>query len=116
MVSAESGRTFDESDVEFAEQIAGGAGRGERAPVHRALGGRSHASAQPAARSAPRDSRLGDRRALSPAGRGTEVGGDFYDFWEVEGDWLMMIGDVTGKGVGAAAVTSLVAAHRPGGV
>jgi serine phosphatase RsbU (regulator of sigma subunit) len=36
------------------------------------------------------------------------VGGDFYDFWEVEGDWLMMIGDVTGKGVGAATVTSLL--------
>ena len=43
-----------------------------------------------------------------PAGQESEVGGDFYDFWEVDGDWLMMIGDVTGKGVGAAAVTSLV--------
>jgi serine phosphatase RsbU (regulator of sigma subunit) len=43
-----------------------------------------------------------------PAGQGTEVGGDFYDFWQVDGDWHMMIGDVTGKGVGAAALTSLV--------
>ena len=43
-----------------------------------------------------------------PAGHEGEVGGDFYDFWEVDGDWLMMIGDVTGKGVRAAAVTSLV--------
>ena len=34
-----------------------------------------------------------------PAGQESEVGGDFYDFWEVDGDWLMMIGDVTGKGV-----------------
>jgi sigma-B regulation protein RsbU (phosphoserine phosphatase) len=43
-----------------------------------------------------------------PAGEENRVGGDFYDFWEVDGDWLMMIGDVTGKGVAAAAVTSLV--------
>jgi serine phosphatase RsbU (regulator of sigma subunit) len=43
-----------------------------------------------------------------PAGEESEVGGDFYDFWEVGEDWLMVIGDVTGKGVGAAAVTSLV--------
>jgi serine phosphatase RsbU (regulator of sigma subunit) len=43
-----------------------------------------------------------------PAGHEAEVGGDFYDFWEVAGDWLMVIGDVTGKGVRAAAVTSLV--------
>ena len=34
-----------------------------------------------------------------PAGQESEVGGDFYDFWEVGEDWLMMIGDVTGKGV-----------------
>ena len=43
-----------------------------------------------------------------PAGHESQVGGDFYDFWQVAGDWLMLIGDVTGKGVGAATVTSLV--------
>ncbi len=43
-----------------------------------------------------------------PAAQEGEVGGDFYDVWEAGGDWLMMIGDVTGKGVRAAAVTSLV--------
>jgi sigma-B regulation protein RsbU (phosphoserine phosphatase) len=36
-----------------------------------------------------------------------EVGGDFYDVFEVaEGDWCLVIGDVSGKGTGAAIVTS----------
>lgn len=37
-----------------------------------------------------------------------EVGGDFYDLFPLAGDrWGMFIGDVCGKGAGAAAVTSL---------
>ena len=36
------------------------------------------------------------------------VGGDFYDVWNVGGSWIMIIGDVTGKGIQAAALTSLV--------
>ncbi len=36
------------------------------------------------------------------------VGGDFYDIWEVRGRWWIVIGDVTGKGIEAAALTSLV--------
>lgn len=42
-----------------------------------------------------------------PAGRGDEVGGDFYDMHETEGGWALAIGDVCGKGVEAAVVTSL---------
>jgi phosphoserine phosphatase RsbU/P len=43
-----------------------------------------------------------------PAGDGTEVGGDFYDVFEVgPDDWCVVIGDVCGKGVEAAIVTSL---------
>jgi PAS domain S-box-containing protein len=41
------------------------------------------------------------------AGPGTEVGGDFYDLFEGRGRWMVMMGDVTGKGPGAAAITSL---------
>jgi|GEM_PF-2205475 len=37
-----------------------------------------------------------------------EVGGDFYDAFALEADrWLLVIGDVRGKGVEAAAVTGL---------
>jgi sigma-B regulation protein RsbU (phosphoserine phosphatase) len=44
-----------------------------------------------------------------PAGDGAEVGGDFYDVFQIgPGDWVVAIGDVCGKGVEAAVVTALV--------
>ena len=44
-----------------------------------------------------------------PAGTGAEVGGDFYDVFEIgEDDWVVTLGDVCGKGVEAAVVTALV--------
>ena len=43
------------------------------------------------------------------AGEGLEVGGDFYDVVSVgRGQWLLVVGDVTGHGVEAAAATALV--------
>jgi sigma-B regulation protein RsbU (phosphoserine phosphatase) len=43
-----------------------------------------------------------------PAGDGTEIGGDFYDVFEVgPNDWCIVIGDVCGKGVDAAVVATL---------
>jgi sigma-B regulation protein RsbU (phosphoserine phosphatase) len=41
------------------------------------------------------------------AGDASVVGGDFYDVFEVDGAWMVVIGDVTGKGPEAASVTSL---------
>jgi serine phosphatase RsbU (regulator of sigma subunit) len=56
-----------------------------------------------------------------PAGELIEVGGDFYDaYLRPTGEWLIAIGDVTGKGAEAAATTALVrytlraAAQQPG--
>lgn len=47
--------------------------------------------------------------AYRPAGDGTEVGGDFYDVFQVaDCEWVVVIGDVTGKGVAAATVTAFV--------
>ncbi|HEX8645961.1 MAG TPA: SpoIIE family protein phosphatase [Thermoleophilaceae bacterium] len=44
-----------------------------------------------------------------PAGEGIEMGGDFYDAFEVDEDaWAVTIGDVCGKGPDAAALTALV--------
>ncbi|MFG1955383.1 SpoIIE family protein phosphatase [Micromonospora sp. NPDC048830] len=44
-----------------------------------------------------------------PTGDDAEVGGDFYDVLRLPGGrWLVVIGDVSGKGVEAAAVTGLV--------
>jgi sigma-B regulation protein RsbU (phosphoserine phosphatase) len=46
--------------------------------------------------------------AYRPAGDGEEVGGDFYDVFEIgTDDWTFVIGDVCGKGVEAAVVTAL---------
>ena len=43
-----------------------------------------------------------------PAGEGYRVGGDFYDAFESgPGRWVIAVGDVSGKGPGAAAVTGL---------
>jgi sigma-B regulation protein RsbU (phosphoserine phosphatase) len=45
--------------------------------------------------------------AYRPAGTGAQVGGDFYDVFELgSDDWLVVIGDVMGKGVDAAVVTA----------
>ena len=41
------------------------------------------------------------------AGEASEVGGDFYDLFAVDGAWMVVIGDVTGKGPEAASITSL---------
>lgn len=44
-----------------------------------------------------------------PAGRGTEVGGDFYDVLPAgQHTWRFLVGDVVGKGAEAAALTALV--------
>ena len=46
--------------------------------------------------------------AYRPAGDGTEVGGDFYDIFQIgAGDWALVIGDVCGKGADAAVVTAI---------
>lgn len=42
-----------------------------------------------------------------PAGAENEVGGDFYDAFRVPGGWMLVIGDVTGRGAAAASITAL---------
>jgi serine phosphatase RsbU (regulator of sigma subunit)/ketosteroid isomerase-like protein len=41
-----------------------------------------------------------------PAGAENEIGGDFYDVFRIAGGWMVVIGDVTGRGAHAAAVTA----------
>lgn len=46
--------------------------------------------------------------AYRPAGAGSLVGGDFYDIFDVgEGAWGLVVGDVSGFGAEAAALTGL---------
>ena len=41
------------------------------------------------------------------AGEGIDVGGDFYDLFDLGGGWSVVMGDVCGKGPDAAALTAL---------
>ncbi|QCW49396.2 SpoIIE family protein phosphatase [Nocardioides dongxiaopingii] len=44
-----------------------------------------------------------------PAGDGDEVGGDFYDVFSIApSTWVVVLGDVAGKGVHAATVTAFI--------
>ena len=60
-----------------------------------------------------------------PAGAGHEIGGDFYDVFQISpDDWVIALGDIEGKGVEAAVATTLVrysiraaaVEHEPSGV
>jgi sigma-B regulation protein RsbU (phosphoserine phosphatase) len=59
--------------------------------------------------SAPQVPGLDVAGAYRPAGDGSEVGGDFYDVFQVGDDeWVVAVGDVCGKGVEAAVMTAFV--------
>ena len=110
MVNADSGRAFGGDDLAFAEQIAERAALAiENASLYTELSGIARTLQNSLLPDAlPQIDGWELAVLYRPAGRGNQVGGDFYDFWEAGGEWMMMIGDVTGKGVDAAAVTSLV--------
>jgi sigma-B regulation protein RsbU (phosphoserine phosphatase) len=56
----------------------------------------------------PRIEGLDVATAYRPAGSGDEIGGDFYDVFAVsDQDWVVAIGDVSGKGIYAAAIATL---------
>jgi sigma-B regulation protein RsbU (phosphoserine phosphatase) len=57
----------------------------------------------------PEIPRLQVAASYRPAGDGLQVGGDFYDVFPIgTDDWVVVLGDVQGKGVEAAVVAGLV--------
>jgi serine phosphatase RsbU (regulator of sigma subunit) len=112
LVMSESQRTFSWGDLEFAEQLAARAAMAvENAMLYRVRA----QIAETLQRSllperVPAIPGWDVATLYRPAGaeREIEVGGDFYDFVELDDGWLVIIGDVTGKGLQAAALTSLV--------
>jgi PAS domain S-box-containing protein len=112
LVNAESGRRFDEHDLRFAEQLADRAAVAiENAVLYEARS-RTAATLQ---RSLLPDSvpsipgwEVAALYRAAAADPELEVGGDFYDFLETPDGWLAIIGDVTGKGIEAASLTSLL--------
>ena len=114
---------FDPEDVRLAEELA------RRAAVsidnarlyteHSRIAHTLQAGLLP--RSLPTIPGLELAARYRPTGELNEVGGDFYDVYlRRAGEWLVVIGDVTGKGAKAAATTALIrytlraAALRPG--
>jgi PAS domain S-box-containing protein len=109
LVMAESGRSFDERDLSLAEELgrrAAMAVENARLYTERSLIASTlqHSLLPPELPSVP-----GFRLAslYRPAGEQNEVGGDFYDVFEVAGGWMVVVGDVAGRGADAAALTSL---------
>lgn len=125
LVSAESERTFGDDDFAFAQDLA-------RRAATAVQNGHRYAEQVRVAETLQR-SLLPDRLPDVPGWQASasyaagderaQVGGDFYDVVPAAGGHVVILGDVTGKGVEAAALTALVrhsaqmAArfdHRPG--
>ena len=107
-VSAQA-RRFDSEDLALAEELGRRAGvavenaqlYAERADVAHTLQVALVPDAVPLAPG-------WDVAALyRPAGEATEAGGDFYDMVRTEDGWLIVMGDVAGKGARAASLTAL---------
>jgi serine phosphatase RsbU (regulator of sigma subunit)/PAS domain-containing protein len=105
-----SGRVFDEDDLYLAEELAARCAIAvdnarlfrERTRIARTL----QESLLPPVLPELAGVDVGAR--FHAAGEGYEVGGDFYDLFEIGGGAFgVMIGDVCGKGADAAAVTAL---------
>jgi PAS domain S-box-containing protein len=110
LANAAPSRLFDDADVQLAEELALRAGTAiDNARLYTE---RTHIAHTLQARLLP------DRLPEIPgvvlaaryraAGELNEVGGDFYDvFARSEHQWAVVVGDVSGKGPEAAAVTAL---------
>ena len=107
LVSAESRRTFASADVQLAEELGRRAGTAvENARLYRE---RSHIAATLQRGLLPDElPTIPGLRLASlyrPAGAENLVGGDFYDAFETSTGWMLLVGDVTGRGADAAART-----------
>jgi PAS domain S-box-containing protein len=108
-VSAESERRFTQADLELAEELGRRAGTAvenarlytERSRIARTL------------QTGLLPPELPDMPGYEvstlyrPAGEENWVGGDFYDALRVRDGWLVLVGDVAGRGADAAALTGL---------
>lgn len=104
LVWAESGRAYDEGDVAFAEDVARRAAIAiDNAQLHsETLQAAIRLQHAVLPESLPRVAGWQMAACYQPAGR-TEVGGDFYDAIACDGDVALVVGDVMGRGVAAAA-------------
>jgi PAS domain S-box-containing protein len=110
-IAAETGRSYGDDDLLLAEELARRAATSidnarlyeERSYIARTL---QQSLLPPHLPEIPGIELAGLYR---PVGEGNEVGGDFYDIFEIgDASWAVVIGDVCGKGANAAALTALV--------
>jgi PAS domain S-box-containing protein len=109
LAMTESRRTFDEADLALAREL------GHRAAIAienaRLYAERSLIAATLQRSLLPPElPQIPGFRLASfyqAAGEQNEVGGDFYDAFDVPGGWMVVVGDVAGRGAEAAALTSL---------
>ena len=109
LAMAESGRTFAETDLALAAEL----GRRAAAAVENA---RLYSERSEIATTLQQSLLPPDLPAIPgfrlaslyrAAGEHNDVGGDFYDAFEVPGGWMVIVGDVAGRGAEAAALTAL---------
>jgi PAS domain S-box-containing protein len=109
LVSAESRRAFTETDLAIAEELGRRAGTAveharlyaERTHIARTL---QTGLLPPRLPAIPG---WASAALYRPAGEENWVGGDFYDAFEVRDGWMLVVGDVVGRGPEAAALTAV---------
>jgi PAS domain S-box-containing protein len=110
-VWAESGNTYSSADLEFAQTLAARMALViDNARLYR---DRDHIARTLQQSLLPPDLPQIEGVDLAaryrPSGEGLEVGGDFYDAFEIgEGEWTLSLGDVCGKGPDAAALMGMI--------
>src|SRR4051794_19352916 len=110
IVAAESGRSYDESDLALAEELARRAAMAvDNARLYTELSGIADTlQAELLPTEIPNIPGIDLAVRYRAAGELNRVGGDFYDvFGRGPNEWAVVIGDVSGKGAPAAAVTAL---------
>jgi PAS domain S-box-containing protein len=109
LVSAESGRAITDDDVALAAELGRRAGTAldnarmvrERTRIARTL----QAGLLPPR--LPAIPGWASAALYRPAGRENWVGGDFYDAFRIEDGWMLVVGDVAGRGAEAASLTAM---------
>jgi PAS domain S-box-containing protein len=110
LASAESGRLFDQADVQLAEELAARAGMAiDNARLYTERSRIAHTlQVKLLPERLPDIARTSMAARYRAAGELNEVGGDFYDVFQRSAvEWALVVGDVSGKGAEAAAVTAL---------
>ena len=110
IIAAESGRTYEESDLALANELARRAAMAvDNARLYTELSGIADTlQAELLPTEIPNIPGIDVSVRYRAAGELNRVGGDFYDvFGRGPNEWAVVIGDVSGKGATAAAVTAL---------